>query len=242
MKKKIIYIIGILIVWTGIIFGILFFHSTEDRSQSLDITSDFVQDLYQTAVPNENEYILNQLYNHDTFTNEYKLSTSIMALLKKMNIEDVSDISLNATDIENIAKEIFGQDVKLKHQKLMFMFQNACGFEYDEQKRQYHSFSGCGGIQVEYFYRKLIKAEENKNKIILTERIVYSYTDLVLERTDTFIYNNSRQDKMLDFKQINLSEFDKDELASYIDSGSTYELIFEKENDHYIFKQCILKK
>lgn len=243
MKKNIIYIIGILIIWTAIILGIILFPSN-NKKQSLDIESDFIQNLYQLAIPNDYAPILNQLYNNDTFTNEYKLTTSITTLLNKMNIEDVQDITLNAIDVEKTAKEIFGQDVKIEHQRLLFMIKNACGFEYDEKKQQYNSFSGCGGLPFEFFSRKLIKAEENENQIILTEQIAYAYININndYKASDIYIYNNSRQDKMLDFKQFDRANFNESELAQYIDSGSTYELIFEKENDNYIFKQCLLKK
>ena len=242
--KKLKY--GSIILFWILVLGILFngyYHkkvNNLDTVKELDINSDLVQDLYETIVPNNNSYILSQLYSNAELTNEYKLNVAIMNYVKKNPTSDPSADNvinyLSADDVLDSAKEIFGDDVSLINQSFMFNINHGyCGYNFNEEKNRYEPFEGCGDMMGKYFYRKLLNAKEQGNQIILQEQSFYVYENLGTD--EIYIYDNYDQDKMLDFVQSKDTVISGVNENDYIDKGSIYEYIFQKENDRYIFKE-----
>ncbi len=241
--KKLKY--GLIILFWILVLGILFngyYHkkvNNLDTVKELDINSELVQDLYETIVPNNNSYILSQLYGNAELTNEYKLNVAIMNYVKKnpTNDSSVDNVAnyISADDVLNSAKEVFGDDVSLTNQRITKYINGYCGYDYNEEKNRYEPFEGCGGITNKYFYRKLLNAKEQGNQIILQEQSFYVYENLGTD--EIYIYDNYDQDKMLDFVQSKDTAISGVNENDYIDKGSIYEYIFQKENDRYIFKE-----
>ena len=86
------------------------------------------------------------------------------------------------------------------------------------------------------FVREIVSAREEGDNIIITEKSLYVYWDWDIDYSHVTIYNNVVQKEKID-------EFDHDltvelniNIDDYIDRASTYEYIFERVDDHYIFK------
>lgn len=236
MNKKNIYIFMIIILWV-IIFSLLVFpfqKKDEEKGKSLDINSAFIQNLYQTIVPNKNSYILSQLYNNTELTNEYKLNVGIMNYIKKM--KNTENNYLSSSDIEKSVKEILGENTTVTHQALMFMINGFCGYQYNDIKQRYEPFDGCGGIPHEYFYQKLIGAKEKEDRIILTEQSVYAFINRNESANNIYVYNNYQQEKLLDYIENEDGAFYEIDDEKYISMGSLYEYSFRQENGKYIFE------
>jgi len=236
MKRKITYILIIVVLWVIIFSFFLLSFQKKEKSQIkvLDVNSSFVQDLYNKIVPNKNFYILEQLYKNKSLPNEYKLNVGIMNLAKKIGKENSE--FLDAKDVEKSVQEILGTHTNVEHQDLRFMMNDFCGYEYNEAQNRYEAFSGCGGIPHEYFYQKLIKAEEIDNKKILTEQSFYAFIERNENANNIFIYNNYDQDKMLDYIENEDGFYYEIDEDKYILNGSFYEYVFRKESEGYIFE------
>ena len=227
--KKYGIILLLILVILGIIFLGIYFYS-KNKSVSLDINSDLVQNLYQSVVPNKNIYILKQLYNESELSNEYKLNIGIINLLNNGNVG-----VLSAGDVEDSVKSILGSSTNITHQTVQFMLNDYCGYTYNEHEKNYVPFDGCGNSPNEFIYQKMLSATENKDKILLKEQIIY----FTLDRTthDVNIYNNAKSEKLIDNIQNFDGEFTELDLDNYIQEGAIYEYEFIKENDHYILKR-----
>lgn len=237
MKRKIIYILSILASWGIILFIFLAFFQKQhnESSNNLDINSSFIQDLYKMIVPNKDAYILNQLYSNNELTNEYKLNIGILNFID--NNPQFNENHIPSEKVLESLKEVLGDDTDVEHQTLMFMINGHCGYEYNDVTHQYESFDGCGGIPSEYFYRKLLKAEEIEDKVILTEQSFYSYVSRNENANNIYVYNNCKQEKMLDYIENNDGSFYEINENDYIDKGSIFQYIFSKENGKYRFKE-----
>ena len=69
-KWVIIGFLGLLLVGGLVLVGF------QNKNQSLDINSSFVQDLYQNIVPNKQAFILKQLYDNE-LSDDYKINIGI---------------------------------------------------------------------------------------------------------------------------------------------------------------------
>ena len=138
--------------------GGLVFVGFQNKNQSLDINSSFVQDLYQNFVPNKQAFILKQLYDNE-LSDDYKINIGILNLVGE---EDPGTIS--ALEVEQSIKELLGDDATVEHKTIQFFINGRCGYTYDEENKEYIPFDGCGGIPDEYLYQKLLNAQKKMTR------------------------------------------------------------------------------
>jgi len=230
MSKKVIYLLILLVVIVSVASSFLL-QSFNKKEIILDINSSLIQDLYQKVFPNESVYILKQFYNNG-ITNEYKINLGILNLVKKNNSKDF----LISSDVEKSIKDILGENATMNHQTIYFYINGFCGYEFNEAEERYEPFNGCGGEQLEFFHRKIISAKEIDSKIIIREQLVYAHLESTNLVKDLYIYNNPREEKLLDYIQ-DYQGFYRSDGEKFIDQGSIYKYVFSKENDNYILEK-----
>ncbi|HIS87122.1 MAG TPA: hypothetical protein IAB49_03200 [Candidatus Caccenecus avistercoris] len=221
MKKLLLCMIILLITGCG------------NSSIELDINSEKVQSLYEMATPIEDATILKNLYeNPNTFENQYILSISINNYLNEQN-EFIESISKDI--VEEYIYKIFGDDISFRHEKVYVLSGDYCGFDYNEELHQYEFLHGCGGNMNEKFYRKIISATEEDDKIIILEKSLYVYYNFDSEISHITIYNNIIDKNIIsEYNSDSSNELNID-IEDYIDSASTYQYVFKKIDDRYVF-------
>ena len=211
---------------------------------SLDIESEFVQNLYKMANPSSDAGILKDLYDDGVPSNTYILATGAMNYIRK-NIPIDSEMVQNRMFTATITKEDLKQNIEevfgsINYQDEDFYVLNyeygVCGFTYQEELERYESLNGCGGSMYESFKRKLISAREEGNYLYLTEKSIYIYNDWNEYISRRFIYADYNQEKMLDYIETSSSESVTIRVDDYLEGAMTYDYVFEKLNDRYIFK------
>jgi len=228
MLKKILLFLILLVSVGSVSF---LFKSNDVKEKKLDINSTLVQELYQKVVPNDAIYIQKQFYT-DGLTNEYKINIGILNLVKENHDQDF----LLANDVERSMQEILGKNVTMNHQTIYFYINGFCGYEFNEKENRYEPFNGCGGVQLEFFHKKIISAEEVEEKIILKEQLVYADLEPTGFIKNLYIYNNPQQDKLLD----SISDYQGDYMndgEKYINQGSVYIYTFMKEDGKFVLEK-----
>lgn len=222
MRKLSLLIIVLLITGCG------------NSSVELDINSEKVQSLYEMVTPVEEATVLKKLYEKSgVFENQYILSVAINNYLNEQNnfIETISqDI------VEEYIYKIFGDDISFEHEKVYVFSGDYCGFDYNEELHQYESLHGCGGNMNEKFYRKITSATEDDDKIIILEKSLYVYYNFDFEISNIIIYNNIIDKKIISEYNLDSSNELSIDIEDYIDSASTYQYVFKKVDDRYIFE------
>ena len=218
----------------SLLFIILLITGCGSSSVELDINSEKVQSLYEMVTPVEEATVLKKLYEKSgVFENQYILSVAINNYLNEQNnfIETISqDI------VEEYIYKIFGDDISFEHEKVYVFSGDYCGFDYNEELHQYKSLHGCGGNMNEKFYRKITSATEDDDKIIILEKSLYVYYNFDFEISNIIIYNNIIDKKIISEYNLDSSNELSIDIEDYIDSASTYQYVFKKVDDRYIFE------
>ena len=105
----------------------------------------------------------------------------------------------------------------------------------DENK--YISLSGCGGSMNESFVRKVVATKVENNTITITEKSIYIYNDWNDYTNKRYIYNDCQKTNLLDTIETDSHTTVDINIENYLENAATYEYIFTKENNNYIFKQ-----
>mgnify|MGYP001625363831 CR=1 FL=1 len=249
MKKKILIILGIL---TVISFSISFYYYQKNNtlienetSENNEINDDFIKELYQKVNPSEDAAILKENYENNTFTNTYILAAGAMNYIRKNykvenenNLSDSTNIIIDANELNKEIKEIFGE---ISYQNEDFYVMNyeysICGFIYQKDENKYISLSGCGGSMNESFVRKVVATKVENNTITITEKSIYIYNDWNDYTNKRYIYNDCQKTNLLDTIETDSHTTVDINIENYLENAATYEYIFTKENNNYIFKQ-----
>lgn len=100
----------------------------------------------------------------------------------------------------------------------------------------YESLNGCGGNMFKFFQRKITSAREEKDKIYITEKSIFVYTiwgeNPVSQR---YIYSDCNMVQLIDSYEFPLEESKPVRFEDYIDKAATYEYVFSKNKEKYIF-------
>ncbi|MCI8575027.1 MAG: hypothetical protein HFI09_01000 [Bacilli bacterium] len=228
-KKIILIIISFLIGISCCLLVSYFFL----KPKEIDINSDLVRDLYSSVNPSSDATIASLLYTTNPLSNEYIIDIGLMAYIKEHGKENSEVIPRE--EVEKNIERILGQ-VPYVHEKV-YLFEEMCGFTYNNDKKQYEDIGGCGGNWYERIHRKIVSAKKTNNQIIITEKMIYETDDWNDTTSKRTIYSDLNKTKQLDYKELSSHISYSIELEDYIDDASTYEYVFEKKGDHYIFKQ-----
>ena len=213
---------------------ILFLSGCEGSGTSLNINSKDVQNLYKMANPFDDAMVLNLLYkNSGSFDNQYILAVAIQNYLNNYN-ETI--LYIPKDDVEKSIFTIFGNNISFYHDKAYLFNNGYCGFDYNQELEQYEMLHGCSGSMEEKFYRKIVDAVQKNDEIIIFEKSIYVYNDFLASDPQVTIYKNIiNKDVILNY---NSSSNDKLNISidDYIEQASTYQYVFKKSGDDYIFE------
>ena len=190
-------------------------------SIKLNINSEKVQSLYNMATPIEDATILKNLYDNPNKQNEV-----------------IKSISKNI--VEEYVYKIFGDNISVKHEKVYVLSGDYCGFDYNEELQQYEFLHGCSGNMNEKFYRKITSAIEEDDKIIILEKSLYVYYNFDSEISHITIYNNIIDRDIIQTYDVDSQKNMDINIDDYLDHASTYQYVFKKVEDHYIFDHFTL--
>lgn len=226
MKKLVILIAILLTIGCG------------NSSVKLDINSEEVQSLHEMATPSDDATVLGYLYeNSHSFANHYILSTAISNYIKEQ--EEFVEI-IPEEIVEEYVYKIFGNNIDFQHEKTYILLNNYCGFDYNKQTHQYELLSGCGGNMNAKFYRKITDATKEDDKIIILEKSIYAYHDWDQVSSHITIYNNIINKDIIKTYDMNPEESMNINIDDYLDEASTYQYVFKKVDDRYIFESFSL--
>ena len=201
-------------------------------NKNLDIHSKLVQDLYNMVNPTKDGLILSDLYQNGGLSNNYML---VVALSDYIYEQDAKVEIVSKNEVDKRIESIFGKK-EVEHQSTYLLFDEYCGFSYNDDLEQYELISGCGGDMNRSFVRELVSARKEGDNIIIVEKSLYVYRDWDADYSYVTIYNNVTQKEEIDeFNYDSTVELDIN-LDNYIERASTYEYTFEMVNDHYIFR------
>lgn len=233
MKKFLIISTSILIITLSLlVFNLFKSNSKKNITEELDITSSLVTELYNRVNPSSNSLVLSGLYENNTISNKYIIAVAISDYLN--STVEVPEF-INELEIENKIHDIFGYDIAFNHEDAYVLNHNACGYYYRESISKYELIPGCGGNNMDAFYRKIIKAEKQNDTITITEKTIYVYDNWDDYISRVFVYNNYQKEKNLDYFEQSSNEPRNININNYLESASTYLYTFKLINGKYIF-------
>ena len=217
--------------------SILLLSGCGSSSENLDINSKQVQSLYQMVNPSEDADVLGYLYqSSDEFQNPYILATAFNYYLKNQNekIEFISE-----EKITEMVHFIFGE-IPFYHEKVYLFNGDYCGFLYNDSLARYESLHGCDGNMYVKFYRKIIDAKKENDTIYIREKSFFVYNDWEAKDPYITVYNNITDKHVINrYPALPNGELNIT-INDYLDDASTYQYVFKKIQDRYIFSSINL--
>lgn len=235
-----------------LIFGtyLLCKENKEDKknitTQELDISSSLVQDLSKMINPSNEGSLISELYTEKALSNSYILAVGAMNYIRK-NVSKESEavkklmlvVNIPDEDLKQSIYEIFGEVNYEKENFYVFNHEyGVCGFTYNKELDQFESLNGCDGTEGTRISRKIISARKENNHIYIVEKTVFIYADFGINDTiDCYIYSDFNKKNLIAYIKTDRTKGIPLSIEPYIEHASSYEYIFEKIGDHYIFKE-----
>ncbi len=205
----------------------------QEENSVLSIDSPLIKNLYNSVQASNDALVLKHLYTEESFDNDYILAVGMKNYLQNQNTL-ITTVSTN--DLKKNVQAIFGKDINFHNADFYLLFDNYCGFNYDAKNEVYNIISGCDGDMFNHFYRQIDSAEKENNLIKIREKSLYVYNEWDENSSYIWIYDNLDKKNLIDSFAKNLEEDYQNYFDVYKDKASTYEYVFEKEEDNYIFK------
>jgi len=227
----------------------LYFNFKENPKESerivLDTTSELVASLYSMVNPSDDALTLIPVYSSGEIIDDYKIAIGIMSYLKENPEIDpiypyVVQEYIDKAEVKKHIEKILGSDVNYTDKSVYIRTDGVCGYTFNKELKRYENIPGCGGSQFEFIKRKITEAYQQDNKIYILEKSIYVFDDWDDYISKKYIYDDCNQNKLLNYLETDSSGNYVVSLEDYLDHASTYQYVFEKINDQYIFKS--LKK
>lgn len=162
--------------------------SSTNKTQQLDINSELIKNLYNYIVK-YNSYQELTVYQTKKVTkedinNQLKLITVFKNLKEDeaketKNIEDeygakYKHIYYSKETVESKAREIFGENVQIKHENCDFEF--CIAIDYNNGVYDKYEYQGGGGTPWERSKNNMIKAEQTGDTIVIYDAYAHVYS------------------------------------------------------------------
>lgn len=226
MNKK--YLLGgiVLLLVLGIcLFFFLKPNSKEEEIvyQDVSITDSAVTSLYNMVNGCDDVSFLKELYQNETFSNEYILGSAL--ILYFQNHSSLSE-PVSSSLIAPYVYTIFGNRTYTDTSVIASPY----SFSYNEENQTY-SMEMIDYEENEAIKRKLISAKKTDTEYVLTEKsIVVLYEDSSL-----LIYDDILHTTLLDILEGALEDVSDDLIDNYLDESSTYEYHFTFNGENFVF-------
>ena len=210
--------------------------STETKIEELDINSSEIQELYKYILK-DNECIETIAYqNQKVTTNNLEDKAKIMTIFENIGDTEADSIEKETRDgevlthyyfkdstIEKKAKQIFGDDVVIKHESLPNLLAKEIKHENGRYVKTY--IQGGGGFLWEDSTEKLVKAEKKDDEIYLYDKYIH-----VVRDEDNYnlnkVYNASDRKKLL-VSNVSMTSIDIDKIKNV----NLFKHTFKKNTD-----------
>ncbi len=235
MKKILLGFIAFCVLGV-IIIGYYFLTSnneTETSFSDLDVNDEVVLKLYQRVNPSDDYSAMSDVYKKGTFSNQFILGTSLVALLTNSPDSTV----VKEEDVNLMVKQIFGS-ITYAHESGYMINNSFCAFQYDKTNHQYTFVKGCENSSVTLL-RKIVKASKSDTEYIITEKliVVEQNVDEQTNETITKLYKDINRTSLIEMSNYNNSIVNIDD---YLEKASTYEYYFEFDGESFVYRN--LKK
>lgn len=238
MNKKIIITITILLILGGVALFIIF-QTPEKKEmnnyQTLNLKEEAVLNLYQMANPSIYYSSIKDVYEKETFSNEYILGSAITLYLK----DHPNTEAIKEEDIDLYINKIFGE-VTYAHTSGYMINELLCTFSYDRANHTYTYQNNCEKNLTDYFVRKIISARKSETEYIMEDKMIFIKTE---ENTSTNeislkIYNDVSLSNLLDtITYPKDSESPKISIEAYEEKASTYRYHFIFDGNSFVYKK-----
>jgi len=212
---------------------------TEDKVENLEVTGDFVSGLVDgiSSGIDCKDYREEYLFDTKFYAKNYSNEAIYNLVLHNMFDEVAANnnfVSFSADKVTTEVSKLVGKDYKFEHKT----YDTCPTWEYDSSAMLYKAptYSACGCTTGPY--RNLystVKAEKIGDVVNIYQRVIFvdtsngkGYKDKAKTKEITDLVRNTVDNYG------NPSDSIKED-ASNLSKGTLYKLVFEKENDNYIF-------
>lgn len=238
MRKN--YLLVGVIAFVVVIGVVVFLFLSPDDSEDIIysdvlVTDTVVTSLYDMVNPSDDVVSLYDLYQSETFTNEYILGCAIVMYYKD-NPDTSGEISSN--DVELYVQRIFG-DISYKNSSGFVANPLVSSFSYDANSDTYHCALAGGGSNTESMVRKIVSAKKSDTEYIITEKSIVISEDNLGKEEDEYslsIYDDVSHTNLLDTISFSSNNRPSVSIEDYIEEASIYEYHFEFNGENFIFK------
>lgn len=233
-----------------------------EAKENLGINSKQVMDLYIPFSYFMHEADKEELYSKDKITPddlsiEYKNRLAFAKYYYEYNETNTSNLiklDYSSSNLENYYKKLFGNNAKYTAKSFNSYSIDASEMTYDEKTDSYMPALPAGDLTYYRYANEVYKAVKKDNTIEIYEYVVVYNLDWDNNKFGIFKnlddaksfknaisikeYNDKTASTIMKYKdkQISNNGIYLDNLREYKANASKYKLIFEKEDNNYIFK------
>lgn len=230
--------------------------------ENIDINSKQVMDLYIPFSYFMHEADKEELYSKDKIipddlSIEYKNRLAFAKYYYEYNETNTSNLiklDYSSSNLENYYKKLFGNNAKYTAKSFNSYSIDAYEMTYDKKTDSYMPALTAGDLTYYRYANEVYKAVKKDNTIEIYEYVVVYNLDWDNNKFGVFKnlddaksfknaisikeYNDKTANTIIKYKdkQISNNGIYLDNLREYKANSSKYKLIFEKEDDNYIFK------
>ena len=227
------------IIVIGALFFFFFFPNDDDNKNikysDVSVTDSVVTSLYEMVNPSDDVVSLYDLYQKETFTNEYILGCAIV-LYYKDHPNTTGDIS--SQEVSLYVQRIFG-DISYENSSGFVANPLVSSFTYDASSDTYHCALAGGGSNTESIKREIVSAKKSDTEYIITEKSIVIFEDNLGKEESEYslsIYDDVSHTNLIDTISFSGDEKPSISIQDYIDQASTYEYHFEFNGENFVFK------
>lgn len=223
----------------------------EEHYQNVVLNSKVGNEILATFTIRSLNFYSDELYDEITkngLTDKTKLMYTYLVAVTNQEYEDLFKTSeegnyIMASDLDQIAKKIFGNQTKLTHQAI---YKDT---KYDAQKACYFLPAvGFGGMNLTYTLEIPLEIREYNNKVTVTMQRVYltmiapkeeeniaGYIEVYLDRNRTSLFETIKEEAFIEAVD-QTTKIGEDLAKAKLKNKETVTYTLEKENTKYYIK------
>lgn len=211
----------------------------KEKIEKLSLQDEEVNTLYSYLTPIKEKLVMHSSMSKQDLTEEEAKALSL-SLLKEEDFErengglEEQTYQLKSVLLEEAAEKILGRDYQLKKEDMKTpVYQNYSNALKGNITMSYQETCNCYLVkiaekeekEVEPFYTKLTKAIKKENRLIITEKVIYTLE----EEGKVKIYSDWALSRLLKESSTAI------EINDYLDQGIEINYVFEKKGENYQF-------
>ncbi len=216
----------------------------EEKEIQLSLTSEEVNTLYSYLQPLSKKFVMASSVTVSEL-NQEEIKAMGLSLLKEEDFEVVDagqeKYRLKSKSLKDSANRILGDKVVVENQSMEMPYYQKYSktlagnvtLDYQDSCDCYYAtFEDPEQANVEPFYKKLVKAVKKDDKIILTEKVIYT----LQEEGKTQIYSNWQLSNLIEEVNDDAKEIDIDNYLS-VASEIVYTFKYQDNSFRFLFSK-----